>query len=93
MFTDYCKKRMDQRNITHEDIINCLKKNKDLYFVQFQKRYFMGLLEKRYKLVYKISSRYSLIIVVSYYPKILKVINTIKTSKGAFKEWENNILK
>lgn len=54
---------------------------------------FMGRPEKRHKLIFKISSKYSLIIIVAFYPKVLKVINVIKTSKGAEKIWRKKILK
>jgi len=54
---------------------------------------FQGRPEKRYKLVFKISSRYSLIVVVAYYESVLKVIKVIKTSKDLEEKWRKKILK
>jgi len=89
----YCKGRMEERKIDKEILISTLLDNKSLYYAEEQDKTFQGKSEKRYKLIFKISSRYSLIIITAYYPKILKVINVIKTSKGAEKKWRKKILK
>lgn len=93
VFTNYCKSRRNQRNISEKEVLHCIKESKKLYFAKKQEHYYLGLLEERYKLVYKISSKYSLIIIISYYPKSLKIINTIKTSKKVFEKWEKEILQ
>jgi len=80
--TDYCIKKMFQRNLDETLLISTLFSEDSLYYVKEQIKPHKGESEKRYKLVFKISSRYSLIIIVAFYPNILKVINTIKTSKG-----------
>jgi len=88
----YCKRRMEERNV-EETLLTTTLFSGSLYYAEEQTKMFKGKPEKRYKLIFKISSRYSLIIIVSFYPKILKVINVIKTSKGAEKTWRKKILK
>ena len=87
----YCKNRMEERNIEDTFLITTLF-SKGLYYVEEQIKTFQGKPEKRYKLIFKISSKYSLIIIVAFYPKVLKVINVIKTSKGVEKKWREKIL-
>jgi hypothetical protein len=89
---EYCKERMQERNV-EETLLTTTLFSGNLYYVEEQLKTFMGKPEKRYKLVFKISSKYSLIIIVTFYLKILKVINVIKTSKGAEKIWRKKILK
>lgn len=90
--TNYCKGRMEERNIEETLLISTLF-SRNLYHVKEQIKSFKREHEKRYKLVFKISAKYSLIIIVAFYPKILKVINVIKTSKGVEKKWRKKILK
>jgi hypothetical protein len=89
---EYCKGRMEERNV-EETLLTTTLFSESLYYAEEQIKMFKGKPEKRYKLVFKISSRYSLIIIVVFYPKVLKVINVIKTSKGAEKIWQKKILK
>ena len=90
--TDYCRRRMGERNIEETLLIFTLF-SKELYEAKMQDRLFDGKPERRFKLTFRISSKYSLIIVVSFYQNILKVINTIKTSKGIEKQWKKQIFK
>jgi len=88
----YCKRRLAERNIEETLLITTLF-SKSLYYVKEQMKTFLGKPEKRYKLIFRISSKYSLIIVVVFHQKVLKVINVIKTSKGVEKQWQKEILK
>ena len=90
--TDYCRRRMMERNIEETLLITTLF-SKEIYEAKMQDKLFEGKLEKRFKLTFRISSKYSLIIIVSFYQNILKVINTIKTSKGMEKQWKKEIFK
>ena len=92
-FTDYCREKMKQRNIEENSILSILNSKEDLFYAELQKRSFHEKIEKRYKLVYRISSKYSFIIIVAYYKKNLKVINVIKTSKDFKIKWRKKILK
>ena len=85
-FTDYCNTKLEDRGIERSLVIDTLTKGKELYYAEKQ-----DLPEIRYKLIYKISSRYSLIIIVIYEEKVLKVINVIKTSKSAEKLWRKKV--
>src|SRR3989344_5966177 len=80
-FSDYCIKKMKQRNIEKEVVLSAVKSTGNLFYAEVQKRPFRGVIEERFKIVYRLSSRYSLIVIVAYHQKILKVINVIKTSK------------
>lgn len=91
IFTEYCKRKMFDRGIEENLVVQTIKENNDLYFAQKQEITFQEKTETRYKLIYKISSRYSLIIVVVYEAKVLKVINVIKTSKTAEKLWRKKV--
>ena len=90
--TEYCLKRMKERNVKEILVISTLF-SKNLYYIAEQLKPHKGKIEKRYKLIFKISSKYSLIIIIAFYPKVLKVVNVIKTSKGAEKQWRKKILK
>ncbi|HDK42057.1 MAG TPA: hypothetical protein ENG87_01655, partial [Candidatus Pacearchaeota archaeon] len=83
--TTYCKGRMGERSID-ETLLKSTLFSKNLYYVKEQLKPHKGKTEKRYKLIFKISSKYSLIIIVAFYPKVLKVVNVIKTSKGVEKK-------
>jgi predicted nucleic-acid-binding protein len=87
----YCLSKMNERRIDEETVISTLLSD-NLFYVEIQKRPFKDAIEDRYKLIYKLSSRYSLIIVVAYHEKVLKVINVIKTSKDMEKKWRKKIL-
>ncbi|MFC1682164.1 hypothetical protein ACFL0X_00935 [Nanoarchaeota archaeon] len=91
--TSYCKGRIEERNVEEDFVITTLFSKDNLYYVEEQLRSHKLEIEKRYKLIFKISSKYSLIIVIAFYPKVLKVVNVIKTSKGAEKKWRKKILK
>ena len=80
---------MEERNIDKELVIRNISFNVPYYAEQ--QKVNIKEEEKRYKLIYKISSRYSLIVIVVYEEKILKVINVIKTSKSAEKLWRKKI--
>jgi hypothetical protein len=84
---------MIDRGVEEKEVIETLKQNKNLYFAQKQEAPFRNLKEIRYKLIYKISSRYSLIIIVVYEERVLKVVNVIKTSKTAEKLWRKKALE
>ena len=88
----YCRERMKERNIEEDLLISTLFSD-SLYYIEEQLKKFMGEPEKRDKLIFKISSKYSLIIIVVFHEKILKVINVIKTSKGVEKKWRKEISK
>jgi len=88
---NYCRRKMEERNIEEELLISTLFSN-SLYYIEEQEKTFNKIPEKRHKLVFKISSKYSLIIIVAFYPKDLKIINVIKTSKGAEKQWRKKFL-
>jgi len=89
--TEYCREKMNQRNVSEELLTSTLFSN-ELNYVEKQKRLFGGKEEIRYKLIFKISSRYSLIIVVLFGQNILKVLNVIKTSKE-IERWRKKMLK
>ena len=89
----YCLRKMTERQISEETVISTLLSNQELFYVNIEKKTFGGVFEDRYKLIYKISSRYSLIIIIAYYESVLKVINVIKTSKDIEKKWRKKILR
>lgn len=91
-FTLYCERKMNDRKLVKEDVFGTLLNGKELYFARKQEKEHMGKMEERYKLIYKISNKYSLIVIVVY-DKVLKVVNVIKTSKGAEKIWRKEMLK
>lgn len=91
-FTQYCSGRMKERNVEKSLVMTTLF-SKEMYYAQEQLVPHKGVMEKRHKLIFKISSSYSLIIIVAFYPKILKVVNIIKTSKGLEKKWRKKISK
>jgi len=86
---DYCKRRIQQRNIEESLMISTLF-SKSLCGVEEQQKNYMGKDEKRHKLAFQISSRYYLVIIVIFYPKVLKVVNCYKTSKRLEKLWKKN---
>jgi len=85
--TDYCREKMQQRNIEETLLISPLF-SKSLYYVEEQQKNYKGMIEKRHKLIFPISSKYYLIIIVAFYQKALKVVNVIKTSKMLGKLWK-----
>ncbi len=91
-FTNYCLEKMEDRGV-NQDLVISLILEKEPYYIEKQKRELKDLEETRYKLIYKVSSKYSIIIVISYGERILNVINVIKTSKKAEKLWRKNLSK
>lgn len=89
--TDYCKEKMGERNIDENLLITTLFSG-EIYYVEKQKASFKGQPEIRWKLIFKVSSRYSLIIITLFEQKVLKVLNVIKTSKDVEK-WHKRMLK
>jgi len=92
-FTPYCRERMKERKIEEPVVFTTLFSKDKMYYAEEQSVLHKGILEKRHKLIFKISSSYSLIIIITFYPKVLKVVNVIKTSKGLEKKWRKKILK
>jgi len=90
-FRPYCLKRMEQRNIQKEAVIELLSINKGLTSVEIQEKSYQGAVEQRYKLIYQLSGRYKMIIIISYCERVLKVINVIKTSKDWEKLWRKRV--
>jgi len=90
-FTSYCMIKMQDRGIETLLIAETLTGSNEPYYAEKQVVPLKEKEETRYKLIYKISSRYSLIIIVVYEEKILKVVNVIKTSKAAEKLWRKKI--
>ena len=82
---------MGERNIDENLLITTLFSD-ELYYAEKQRALFKGKSEIRWKLIFKISSRYSLIIIVLFGQKILKVLNVIKTSKEV-ERWQRRMLK
>jgi len=66
---EYCKMRMEERNV-EETLLTTTLFSGSLYYAEEQTKMFKGKPEKRHKLVFKISSKYSLIIIVAFYPKV-----------------------
>ena len=88
-FTNYCLEKIEDRGV-NQDLVISLILEKEPYYIEEQKRVLEDSEETRYKLIYRISSKYSIIIVISYSERILNVINVIKTSKKAEKLWRRN---
>ncbi len=95
VFTEYCKRRMDKREIKEDFVKGFLLKPDNLFYVgkQFIHLRKINLEELRYKLVFRISNKYNLIVIITEEENILKVINVIKTSRKVKREWEKEILK
>ena len=91
VFIDYCRRKMEDRKIEENLVVKTLTGGDLPYYAEKQVILFKKQEETRYKLIYRISSRYSLIIIVVYGEKILKVINVIKTSKSVEKLWRKKI--
>ena len=92
-FTPYCKRKMTDRGIKEGLVLDILHGSKVPYFVEIQRVPHKKEIETRHKLIYKISNKYSLIVVIIYYESILNVINVIRTSKSAEKLWRKKILE
>jgi hypothetical protein len=71
-----------KRDISKMEIINLLLK-KSFYFVEKQINFWT-----RYKIVYELSNKYDLIIVVKEEPKILKVVSSYKTNRKLKEKWK-----
>ncbi|MEK6859013.1 MAG: hypothetical protein AABX53_03845 [Nanoarchaeota archaeon] len=87
-FTLYCRARMQKRGIDEEIVKQMLFSSKPPLYVKRQLLPLGNLSEERYKLIFSLSGRYSLIIIVAFYHNLLKVVNTIKTSKKLDKLWK-----
>jgi hypothetical protein len=92
-FTKYCENKILERKIENDIIIDSIISNENLFYTEIQKIPLHDMIETRYKLIFKISTRYSLIVIVAFDEKVISVINVIKTSKYAEKEWRKKILK
>lgn len=92
-FTSYCEEKIAQREINKETIISLIMGKEKPLFVEKQEASFQGNPEERYKAIYRISSRYFLIIILAYDASILKVINIIKSSKDLETKWRKKISK
>jgi hypothetical protein len=90
-FKSYCLKRMEQRNIEKKTVLKVIFEDKELIYVEPQEKSYKGEKEQRYKLVYALSGKYKLIIIVSYCERVLNVINVIKTSKDWERLWRKKI--
>ncbi len=77
IFTSYCRKKMEERGVSEESIVETINFNDNLYYAERQEVLLKGEKETRHKEIFKISSSYSLIIIVVYEEKVLKVINVI----------------
>ena len=75
-----------KREINEEEIKHALLA-KDFYFAEKQLK--EG--EERYKLVYRLSNKYDLVIVVvEEQPQTLKVVTAYKTSKKVKEKWQKD---
>lgn len=72
----------EKRDIKREQIIEFLTE-KEFYFVEKQINSWI-----RYKIVYELSSKYDLVIVVKEEAKALKVISAYKTNKKLKEKWK-----
>lgn len=72
-----------KRDVKSEDIIEFIA-SKEPYFAEKQK----VSEEIRYKIAYKLSSRYDLVAVVIEVPQGLKVITAYKSSKKVKESWQ-----
>ena len=87
----YCQRKMALRGVEEDLVRTTLISNKGIIYAEPQKKPFEGRIEERYKMVYKLSGRYYLIIVVVHDKRILKVVNVIKTSKDMEALWQKKI--
>lgn len=89
--SSYCQRKMIQRGVDEDLVRTTLISNKGIIYAEPQKRQFEGRVEERYKVVYKLSGRYYLIIVMVHDKRVLKVVNVIKTSKNMEALWQKKI--
>ncbi len=92
ILSSYCERKIKQRAIEEDLVRKTLTLGNPIYVTKQEKK-FQGAKEDRYKVIYKISVKYYLIIIISYNQSILKVINVIKTSKNLESKWQKNIKK
>ena len=71
-FIPYCKIKMVDRGIEESLVIDTLLFKDSIYYVEKQESSFLTEPEIRYKQIYKISSKYSLIIIATYKESVLK---------------------
>ena len=74
-----------ERDITEEKIIEYLT-SREFYFVEKQINSWI-----RYKIVYELSHKYYLIIVVKEEGKVLKVVSAYKTNKKLKEKWKKDL--
>ena len=95
VFSDYCCRRMNKRGIEAFQVKDVLLKPDSLFYVEKQLVLIRtkNTKELRYKLIFKISNKYNLIVIITEEANILKVVNVIKTSRKVKREWEKRILR
>jgi hypothetical protein len=81
---------MEERGVSEELILSTLFSG-ECFHAEEQNKTYHGQNEKRDKLLFKISSKYCLIIIVKYDERNLKVINVIKSTKDLEKKWQKKI--
>jgi len=74
-----------EREISPGEIIKYLLE-KEFYFVEKQINSWI-----RYKLIYEISHKYDLVIIVKEEQKILKVVSAYKTNKKIKEKWKKSL--
>jgi|WetSurMetagenome_2_1015567.scaffolds.fasta_scaffold1034938_2 hypothetical protein len=74
-----------KRDIGEEEIKNFLLSH-DFYFVEKQINSWT-----RYKIIYKLSVRYDLVVVVKEEQKVLKVASAYKTNKKLKEQWKKTL--
>ncbi len=74
-FTRHARIKLKQMPFDQKFVVKRLFDVKKLIYEEFQKN------RKTYKLIYKHSGRYSMVIVVSLTPKFIKIVTVYKTSK------------
>lgn len=82
VFIDYALKQMEWRDISRGMITSCLKNPNKLRRVDKQKK-------QRYKAWFKLSGKYSLILVIRFKGKEVYIITTVKTNR----KWQKQIKK
>ena len=83
-FIDHALEQMEWRNINRGMVIFCLKNPNTLRIVDKQEK-------QRYKLWFKLSSRYSLILIVRFKRKNIYVITVIKTNRKWQKQTKKSV--
>jgi len=71
-----------KRDIPPREVIEFIKKRK-FYFVEKQINGWI-----RYKIIYELSNRYDLVIIIKEEGKVLKVVSAYKTNKKLKEKWK-----